>query len=162
MSLPKNIFEKHNHRKCRVAGMADARSYCHLHGLRFTKVRARVLEILLQSHKALGAYEVLEQLRKDGLGSQPPVVYRALEFLTAHHFVHRIESLNAFTACANTCGDHESMFLICQDCVTVAEAPMGVLAEQVDRSAGIVGFQVQSRTVEVFGRCPACLAGDGK
>jgi Fur family zinc uptake transcriptional regulator len=49
----------------------------------------------------MGAYEVLDGLREAGFGSQPPVAYRALDFLVANGFAHKIERLNAFIACAH-------------------------------------------------------------
>jgi hypothetical protein len=57
-------------------------------------------------HRALGAYAVLDQLREAGFGSQPPVAYRALDFLVAHGFAHKIERLNAFVACAHPGESH--------------------------------------------------------
>lgn len=151
-----NVFEKHDHRHCRTNGISEARSYCAENGLRLTPVRARVLEILLESHKALGAYEILDRLRVEGMGSQPPVVYRALEFLVDHGFVHRLERLNAFAACSHPDPDHEPMFLICRDCKQVAETPLARLGQRIDRQAAAFGFEAQSHVVEVIGRCLAC------
>lgn len=151
-----NVFAKHDHRRCRVTAIAEARSFCDSQGLRLTPVRARVLEILLESHKALGAYEILDRLKEEGLGGQPPVVYRALEFLVANGFVHRLERLNAFTACNHASAEHEAMFLICQKCLNVAEKPLDALAQRIDNAASGLDFQVQSRVVEVVGFCPEC------
>ncbi len=151
-----NPFIKHNHRRCRDSGLREAKAYCSENGLRLTPVRARVLEIMLEAHRALGAYDILERLRADGLGGQPPVVYRALDFLVAHGFVHRLERLNAFTACAHPSEDHEAMFLICGDCHRVAEAPLAPLTGKIDGIAVSMGFDVSARTVEVVGRCPSC------
>jgi len=153
-----NPFVKHNHRQCRNDGLHEAQAFCAKHGLRLTPVRARVLEILLESHKALGAYDILDRLKTDGLGGQPPVVYRALDFLVEHGFVHRLERLNAFTACCHPDMGHEPMFLICRDCLQVAETPLDGLADDIDRAATALGFGVQSRVVEVVGQCPACQA----
>ena len=75
-----------------------------------TPVRRRALEILLKEHRALGAYEVLDGLREPGFGSQPPVAYRALEFLVTHGFAHRVERLNAFIACAHPGKAHAPAF----------------------------------------------------
>jgi Fur family zinc uptake transcriptional regulator len=47
-----------------------------------TPVRRKVLEILLQEHRALGPTRSWTGLRA-GFGSQPPVAYRALDFLVA-------------------------------------------------------------------------------
>jgi len=151
-----NVFEKHNHRKCRSTAMADARGMCRAQKLRLTPTRARVLEILLETHKSLGAYEILERLRGDGYSSQPPIVYRALDFLVSHGFVHRLERLNAFAACSHNAGDHEPMFLICVSCHLVAETPLQKLRGAIDAEARSLGFIAQSRIVEVTGYCPAC------
>jgi Fur family transcriptional regulator, zinc uptake regulator len=141
--------------------MNEARTYCKSEGLRLTVVRARVLEILLESHKALGAYDILERLKDDNLGSQPPVVYRALEFLAGIGFVHKLERLNAFAACCQPNGDHEPMFLICKSCRNVAETPLQPVGHEIDRAAADLGFVVTSRVVEVTGTCPSCRVGEG-
>ena len=52
---------------------------CHDKSLQFTPVRRRVLEILLAKHHAVGAYDILDELLDEGLGSQPPIAYRALD-----------------------------------------------------------------------------------
>jgi Fur family zinc uptake transcriptional regulator len=156
LSQTQNIFVEHNHRKCRTGGMKDAQTYCADEGLRLTPVRARVLEILLESHKALGAYDILQRLNSDNLGSQPPVVYRALDFLAAHGFVHKLERLNAFAACCQPDLGHEPIFLICQDFKQVAETRLGQLGDNIDRVAENHGFTVTSRVVEVTGLCPNC------
>jgi len=154
--LGPNVFGKHNHRQCKTNGMNEARAFCLGEGLRLTPVRERVLEILLESHKALGAYDILDRLKADGLGGQPPVVYRALEFLVEHGFVHKLERLNAFTACNHPDLGHQPMFLICRDCKQVAETPLGRLGRHIDQGAAAMGFEVQSHVVEVMGRCPTC------
>ena len=52
--------------------------------------------------RALGAYEVLERLAEEGFGNQPPVAYRALDFLVEQGLAHRIRRLNAFAANVET------------------------------------------------------------
>mgnify|MGYP002634135862 CR=1 FL=1 len=152
-----NPFVAHNHRHCKTTGLAGLRAFCQAKGLRLTPVRARVLEILLESHKALGAYDILDRLKAEGLAAQPPQAYRALEFLVGNGFVHRLERLNAFTACAHPADGHEPMFLICGDCKQVAEASLDGLTANIDRAANALGFTAQSRVVEVVGLCPSCL-----
>ena len=83
-------FDQHDHGACAADALDYARGVCEQQGLRLTPVRERVLQLLLESHNALGAYDLLEKLKADGLGSQPPVAYRALEFLVAHGFAHKI------------------------------------------------------------------------
>ncbi|MFY9238934.1 MAG: transcriptional repressor [Roseovarius sp.] len=146
-------FDAHDHSACITDGVAAADDYCTRLGVQLTPVRRRVLEILLEAHRARGAYEILDILRAEGLGAQPPVAYRALDFLTKHGFVHKIERLNAFIACAHPGQSHAAAFLICRSCEAVAES-MGQGA--LDGPAAAAGFQIESEVMEAEGLCPKC------
>ncbi|MBP0481279.1 Fur family transcriptional regulator [Sagittula salina] len=152
-------FEAHDHKACIVDGMGVAEAVCADQGLQLTPVRRRVLEILLSHHRALGAYEVLDILRAEGLGSQPPVAYRALDFLVKHGFVHRIERLNAFIACSAPTEDHAPTFLICRKCSAIAETPARRAGRALRNTATELGFEVERVAMEAEGVCPACQEG---
>lgn len=144
-------FDDHDHRDCVATALSAAAACCAARHLQMTPVRKQVLEILLESHKAMGAYDVLDRLRAEGRAAQPPTAYRALAFLTENGFAHRIESLNAFVACARPgSADHDPAFLICTGCGRVAE-------DEVPDVPGIAeGFRVDHVVVEAEGLCPAC------
>ena len=150
-------FEQHDHNACVKKGMASAENRCAQEGLRFTSVRQKTLEILLQEHRALGAYEVLDRLREEGFGSQPPVAYRALEFLVANGFVHKIERLNAFIACANPGSAHSPAFMICRECESVAETQSMPARGALGDAAKAAGFVIEKTVVEAEGLCPTCV-----
>ena len=116
----------------------------------------RVLEILLEAHKAMGAYDVLTRLAAEGFGNQPPVAYRALEFLEENGFAHRIRRLNAFTACMHPGEAHAPAFLICRVCEKVAEAPAAPVMTALTKAATHTGFVIERANVEALGLCPAC------
>lgn len=148
-------FARHDHRVCVSSALAAADAACAARKVQFTPVRRRVLEILLEAHEAMGAYDVLARLDREGLGSVPPVAYRALTFLVEQGFAHRIERLNAFVACSHPGSVHDPAFMICRNCGTVAEAetpPGGALS----RSAAAAGFRIEQTVVEAEGLCPAC------
>lgn len=149
-------FRAHDHSHCAEGVLAEAAALSARDGARLTPVRRRALEILLSSHRAMGAYEVLERLAEDGFGNQPPVAYRALEFLVEHGFAHRIRRLNAFAACMCPGTDHRPAFFICKACNAVAEAPADPVARAMDRAASAIGFAVERMSVEAVGLCPAC------
>ena len=113
-------FETHDHRACVDDAMAAAEARCAASDLRLTPIRRRVLELLLAEHRALGAYDILGHLSAEGLGAQPPVAYRALDFLVKAGLAHRIEALNAYIACSHVGADHTPAFLICRSCQSVA------------------------------------------
>jgi Fur family zinc uptake transcriptional regulator len=150
-------FEKHDHGSCISAGLAAAEAHCEAEGLRLTPVRRKALEILLQEHRAFGAYEMLDRLRGAGFGSQPPVAYRALEFLVANGFAHKIERLNAFIACAHPGANHSPAFMICRLCDSVAEAQSSPARGALGEAARATGFKIERTVVEAEGVCPACV-----
>ncbi|MFV0515551.1 MAG: transcriptional repressor [Jhaorihella sp.] len=161
-------FDRHNHDRCIADALKRAETRCCARRLRFTAVRRRVLEILLQEHRAIGAYDILAVLTREGLGSQPPVAYRALDFLVRQGLAHRIEGLNAYAACARP-GDgteqgtehaHVPAFLICRGCKAVAETETGLSRGRVGTAARDAGFTVERVVIEAEGLCPAC-AGTG-
>ncbi|MBL4918134.1 Fur family transcriptional regulator [Szabonella alba] len=149
-------FAKHDHHRCAGEGLARAEEILAGRKVRLTPVRRRTLEILLEDHRALGAYEVLERLAADGFGNQPPVAYRALEFLVDHGLAHRVRRLNAFTACRHSGQDHAPAFLICRQCNAVAEAPADAVRSALDTTADKLGFVIERSNIEALGLCPAC------
>jgi Fur family zinc uptake transcriptional regulator len=153
-TTPGLAFAPHDHARCAGDVMALAEARLLTAGQRLTPVRRRTLEILLETHRALGAYDVLERLAAEGFGRQPPVAYRALEFLEDHGLAHRIRRLNAFTACMHPAEAHAPCFLICRACLSVSEVDGGPVAASVALAAG--GFAVERLTVEALGLCPAC------
>ena len=149
-------FAEHDHRSCREAALAGLRQAARDRGLRLTPARIRVLEILVEAHRAIGAYELLDRLSAEGLGRQPPSVYRALEFLTGQGFVHRIEKLNAYVACCRPGDRHRSCFLICRSCRKVAEIEDHALETALAGTAAARGFAMERAVMEVDGTCPTC------
>lgn len=158
---PAQAFHAHDHDACADDALARAEAICAQAGARFTPVRRRALEILLAEHRAMGAYEVLEALAADGFGHQPPVVYRALDFLVEQGLAHRIRRLNAFTACTQPGDAHAPVFLICTGCDALAEAPGDRVRTALDGAASGLGFSVERASIEAVGLCPACREARG-
>ncbi len=149
-------FERHNHNSCVAGAMHRVQESCEAQNLRLTPVRKRVLELLLEEHRAMGAYDILERLSAENMGSQPPIAYRALDFLVTHGFAHKLQHLNAFIACGHPHDAHIPVFMICRDCNSVAEADIGGGMTAIDRAADSLGFKIERRVIEAEGICPAC------
>lgn len=149
-------FAAHDHRGCIASAMAAAEARCRDRQVRFTPVRRKALEILLERHRAMGAYEVLERLQKAGLGSQPPAAYRALDFLVAQGFAHRVERLNAYVACNHIGEDHVPGFLVCRGCDRVAETVTIPARRLLEAAASDSGFTIETVAVEAEGLCAPC------
>lgn len=147
----------HDHQRCIDRALETAAALCEGRGARLTALRRRVLELVWSSHAPIGAYDILEQLRRDGRTAAPPTVYRALDFLRDHGLVHRIESLNAFIGCPTPDETHVSQFLICTACSAVAEIDGTEIRPVLAKSAAAAGFAVDRLTIELRGLCAPCV-----
>ncbi|HEX4293699.1 MAG TPA: Fur family transcriptional regulator [Rhizomicrobium sp.] len=142
----------HDHRACMDVTLLAAERL----GTTLTPLRRRVLEIVLESHKPVGAYDVLGHLARGGKRPAPPTVYRALDFLRAQGFVHRIDSRNAFVACFAPQTAHRSHFLLCRACGRAAEIENPMLDRALEAAAQAQGFAPEHETVEITGKCAEC------
>ncbi|MQQ09701.1 transcriptional repressor [Epibacterium sp. SM1979] len=149
-------FEIHDHSVCTDKTMQEVDAYCETHKLQFTPIRRKVLTIMLEEHRAWGAYEILDRLRSEGQSAQPPVAYRALEFLVKHRFAHKIERLNAFIACTHPGQHHAPAFLICRSCEKVAEAHTEPSSGELGAAAEAIGFHIERTVIEAVGLCATC------
>jgi Fur family zinc uptake transcriptional regulator len=159
MTLAKPTFPApdHDHGRCAADALDHAERVCKLRAQKFTPIRRQVLQALLSSHRPLGAYEVIDELAKSMPRPAPITVYRALDFLMENGLVHRIESRNAYLACAH---DHEATamvaFLICEACGSVGEIPAAPLAQSLNMAARATGFAPKLSVVEITGTCSHC------
>lgn len=150
----------HDHGRCSADALAHAEKLCEGRSQRLTPTRRQVLEVLLSSHKPLGAYEIIERVAEQGGRPAPITIYRALDFLMENGLVHRIESRNAFVACI---GHHDSgdlvVFLLCERCGSVGEASSRAVAEALGHAARAAGFVPKAHVIEVGGICDHCRRG---
>ncbi|MGE0765963.1 MAG: Fur family transcriptional regulator [Hyphomicrobiaceae bacterium] len=148
----------HDHGPCLAEVIERAQAAFDTTGLRLTELRRRVLEEVAGSHKAIGAYDVLERLSARGGRRLAPIsVYRALDTLVAAGVVHRLESRNAFFAChAAHAANRRQIVLACDTCGSVAEVSGARVFEGITAAADAVGFRTQQALVEVSGLCKAC------
>ena len=149
--------EHHVHDGARF--VAEVERLCEARGLRLTAIRANVLQLLADAGRPLKAYDLLDRMKETHDGAAPPTVYRALDFLLEHGFIHRLSSINAFVACHHPGSDaHAVPFLICDGCQSAAELEDEQVAGMLDARARAVGFVPRAQTVEVHGLCADCVA----
>lgn len=129
-----------------------------------TKNQVHVLEKLERASGPLSAYTLLDQLRDQGFRA-PLQVYRALDTLVKGGFVHRLESLNAFVACADQHdhGGHAheagmTAFAICDKCSQVTELSDTEIGERLEEWVGASGFVAKRAVIEFRGTCAKCAA----
>jgi Fur family zinc uptake transcriptional regulator len=147
----------HDHGRCTADALKHAEALCEQRSQKLTPTRRQVLEVLLSSHKPLGAYEIIDRAASGGARHAPITVYRALEFLIENGLAHRIESRNAFIACVHRhASDDLVVFLICERCGEVGEAPSQAVANSLKSATRAAGFAPKAPVIEITGVCANC------
>ncbi|TVS13573.1 MAG: transcriptional repressor [Wenzhouxiangella sp.] len=136
--------------------MTEIEGKCRSRGLRLTPTRRRVLELVMAADGPVKAYDLLDDLKRERPGAAPPTIYRALDFLLENHFIHRLETLNAFVSCIHPQHQHQGQFLICEQCQTVLEIHDHDLADALTETARRHGFSAKHQVLEIYGLCQAC------
>lgn len=136
--------------------ISEVEDRCRQDNLRLTPTRRRILEFVLEADGPVKAYDLLDRLKTEQPSAAPPTVYRALDFLLEHDFIHRLETLNAFVSCFHPDHQHHGQFLICEDCDTVTEVPDAGLSRELADVARRQGFKPSRQVLEVYGRCARC------
>lgn len=135
-----------------------ADSLCQARGKRLTPIRRNVLKILLQEHRSLKAYELLDLIRVYQAGAAPPTVYRALDFLVEQGLVHRLDAINAWSACMDAAGEPHDLLVVCTRCGAVAELSDPNLKHQLAEKVANTGFILSSHETELRGLCKTCYS----
>ena len=81
----------HDHDRCSADALAHAEALCAKRGERLTPIRRHVLEVLLASHKPLGAYEIIDRAggaRRSGRRRSPSIA-RSISCATRPRAPHR-------------------------------------------------------------------------
>jgi len=134
----------------------EVETHCRNQGLRLTPTRRRILEMVLAADGPVKAYDLLDQLKSEQPRAAPPTVYRALEFLLENHFIHRLETLNAFVSCFHPEDKHQGQFLICEQCETVTEVHDHTIEERLRQAAQDRKFLARRQVLEIYGTCRNC------
>jgi len=124
-----------------------------------TRNQSLVLDTLTGATGPLSAYGILDRVRGDGIKA-PLQIYRALDKLVELGLAHRLESLNAFVACAHSHDHHEGLaaFAICESCGRVDEFADDVVEERLAAWSRSTGFRTERTTIEIRGHCKDCAA----
>lgn len=132
--------------------------YCAEHRLRITPPRLIAFKIVHKTKKPITAYDVLEKMGNDIKNPKPPTAYRALDFLSQHGFIHRIESLNAYVSCDASHKHNGSQFMICDICGEVGEVHLCSLPQTLEDKVQESGFELHHWNTELHGTCAKCAA----
>lgn len=125
-------------------------------GVRSTRQRSAIAELLSGSEEFRSAQDLHDQLKASGQSIGLTTVYRNLQALAdaGQVDVLRTDSgESVYRHCSS--GDHHH-HLVCRECGTTVEVQADLVEQWATEVAAQHGFADISHTVEVFGRCGAC------
>ena len=130
-------------------------------GLKSTKQRDLIAEIVLEAEGHIGVEEIYRKARKRDSKVGFSTVYRTMKLLKEcglvleRHFgdgLARYEPLHE--------GEHHD-HLICVRCGSIVEFEDDEIEKRQDAIASKHGYRVQSHKHEIYGLCPRCSAKSG-
>lgn len=134
--------------------MREASSLLKERGLRSTRRRLAILEILSFSPTPLSVEEIYEQLRKNGVPLSLSTVYRGVEGMEVTGLLRRLYIGDGSRMLFEICGEGHHHYLRCLSCqamVPLPHCPVGSLAE-----AENLGYEILGHRLDVFGYCSTC------
>lgn len=138
------------------AQLSVAEALCEQRGRRLTPIRRKVLELLLRHGRSLKAYELLDAMREVHPGAAPPTVYRALDFLMDEGLIHRLDAVNAWSACHDVGGAPHDLLVVCTSCGAVAEVSDPAMSRQLAERVAQTGYTLATHETEIRALCPQC------
>jgi len=141
----------------------SAEAQCQIRGTRLTEKRKHVLSGLIDSKKALSAYELIDYCKQEFGESIPAMsIYRILDFLKDEHLVHKLSLANKYVACSHITCDHEHgvpQFLICNKCSQVKEILIDrSVISSLTKNVEDAGYRLSGTQIELDCLCQACAA----
>jgi Fe2+ or Zn2+ uptake regulation protein len=126
-------------------------------GYKVTQARRAVIETLAGEAAHLTAPDVVEAVQKHTPGVGRASVYRTLELLTRLGLAQSSTLGGAAATYVLTPSRHHH-HVVCVECHKTVEFEECGLRELESRLAAKLGFEFDGHLVEVYGRCPDCLA----
>lgn len=130
-------------------------------GVRSTRQRAAITELLGEIEDFRSAQELHDELRRRGEGIGLTTVYRTLQAMSA---AGQVDTLRTDTgeAVYRRCSEHHHHHLVCRACGATVE----IQGRSVETWAADVarrhGFSDVSHTIEIFGLCQSCGVSSGE
>lgn len=136
--------------------LAAARIQCEHRGRRFTPMRARMMELLLQRDRYVTAYELLDDILKTHPRATAATVYRTLGFLTENGLAHRLATVKGYVARSGCAGDDYGVFAICGCCGRVSELEANGVRDLLAALVARIDCALDDRAAEIGVVCRNC------
>ncbi len=125
-------------------------------GLKKTKYRVNIIDILQKSKQLLSAQDIYEILNNNKIKVNLSTVYRTLEKLTENKIINKIEIEQENKSLYEFNRQEHHHFLICKNCNKIEPIYNCPLHDYEDTLQKQTGFQITGHKIEFYGYCKKC------
>lgn len=125
-------------------------------GLKSTKHRNLILELLEEAQEPLSAEEIFDWVRKQGDSISLSTVYRSLEKLTSGNLLIKSDLKDDGKARYELFQERHKHYMICKKCnkvIAVDGCPLEEYARALQKQ---MDFDVTGHKLEIYGYCQDC------
>lgn len=132
------------------------KEYLHRYGMKNTRHRSLVLNMLICHHGVLTAENIYQELLKQGHSINASTVYRILDMFTEKKVTEKtyFPDTRKYGFSLHRLGHMHR--LICLRCHKVVELGHCPLADFESRVSEMTQFQIVGHNLELYGYCPDC------
>lgn len=130
-------------------------------GVRLTEPRRALAGLIDGRPGHFTAADLLADVARHRIPAGRATVFRALELLTGLGLVERLElpgGDHAYVRCDPVHHHH----VVCRGCGASTEIEDRGLPDVVRDAARRTGYRIDGHRLELYGRCPACVAGEAR
>ena len=127
-------------------------------GYRATAARRTVVDLIARRQGHFTAADLVDDARERGIGIGRATIFRTLDVLAELRAVERLDlpsGEHAYVACEPVHHHH----VVCSRCGRSSDgddAGLRAVVRDIERQTG---YRIDDHRLELFGRCPDCLAG---
>ncbi len=125
-------------------------------GFRWTSQRRLIAREALCNHAHFTAEQLLELCRQKDQSVSRATVYRTLGMLEGAGFVEGLDTGDGGRRFEHTLGHEHHDHMICCKCGSILEFHDSELEQRQQAAAEKFGFEIESHSLKLFGRCQNC------
>ncbi len=134
----------------------EHKEYLHRYGLKNTRPRSLVLQILIHHQGLLTAEDIYQMLLEQGQSINVSTVYRILEMFTEKKVTEKayLPDVRKYGFSLHSLGHtHRLICLRCHKVVELGHCPLSDFEKDVAQSTA---FHIVGHNLELYGYCPDC------
>jgi Fur family ferric uptake transcriptional regulator len=125
-------------------------------GLRRTKSRKAILDILTKSSQPISAEQIYKLLKEENIAIDISTVYRTLEAMENIELVKKINIMDDDRMLFEYNNMNHSHYLVCVGCkkiITIQSCPLGSYEEELESKTN---FSILGHKLYLYGYCSEC------